>query len=109
MTNLAVPAAPRPSSVGSGDPRPGGVEDGFARMKRLSEIRAAFDAADSHQAKEQIRREPVLTELALEDRVDALHLPARHLAADGHEGVRFPQVAVVLRDLVFEHQMISER
>src|SRR5437867_4248371 len=47
--------------------RPAGVQNSLPRIERLCEFGAALNAANSHQAKEQVRREPVLTDLALED------------------------------------------
>src|SRR5688572_13955782 len=85
------------------------VENRLARMEAFCEVGAALNPANSHQAKKQVRREPVLTDLALEDRTDVAHLPAGRLPTDGHEHVRRSQIAVVLGDLEIGRASCRER
>src|SRR5229473_2282098 len=73
-----------------------------ARSRRL-------DAADPHQAPHRFRREPAFPALRLERRQDMIHLRATRRFIQRHVAVGRGEIAVVLRDFVFEDQVVPKR
>src|ERR1051325_11315053 len=71
--------------------------------------RVRLHAPDAHQPEEEVVGEPVLGALGCEMRPQELGLALRALLGDREEDVARREVAVVLRDLELEDEMVPER
>src|SRR6266446_130622 len=83
-------------------------EDQLPRIKCFSEStgRIRFDSPDAHQALKSILRKPMLIALRFEAGHQILDLTVANLAIERHEEIGRTEVAVVLRDFIFEDKMI---
>ena len=81
------------------------------RVEGLREAcrRTGLRASEPHEPEEEVFGEPVLVPLRREMRPQEGDLTARQLLVDGDESVRRAQIAVVLRHLVFENQVVAKR
>ena len=71
--------------------------------------RDRLEAAQAHQPGERVAIEPVLVRLAREVPLEERQLLLDDRLGQRHEDVRRPEVAVDLRDLVLEDQVVAER
>src|SRR6185295_5254117 len=69
----------------------------------------ALHPTNPEHRSEQLFRKPTLSALAREAGQNRVDLPATQRFLQRHEDVRRPKVAVILRDLVLEDQMIAKR
>ena len=70
--------------------------------------RNGLHPAQAHQPEERLAVEPVLAGLGREVLLEQRQLPLHDLRRERHEHVRPPEVAVELRDLVLEDQVVAE-
>ena len=70
--------------------------------------RPRFDTAQTHQAIEHVFGKPMLIPLCPEITHQPLHFPATNCIGQWHEKVRLVQVGVVLRNFVFQDQMVAK-
>jgi len=73
-----------------------------------SEVERMIADAEAHRGEERLPREPVLVALALEDAPDRLDLVLHVIGVEGDVDPRPSEVAVPLRDLVLEDQLVAE-
>src|SRR5690606_32654052 len=85
-------------------------EHGLAYEERFGVTgrRAALDAAQPGQREHGVGAEPVLRALRRECVEDVRRLALAVLARHGNEEIRLSQVAVVLRNLVLQHELRAE-
>src|SRR5260221_8352983 len=68
-----------------------------------------LDAAKSLQRQEGLRAKPLLRSLRRKGLVNILRLAFAGLAIQSHKKIRRTQVAIVLRDFVFQDEMAAKR
>src|SRR4029434_6486030 len=68
----------------------------------------ALHSTHAQEGPEEILREPALAGLAWEAGKDHLDFPPTERVVERYEDIRRPEVAVVLGDLVFENELVSE-
>src|SRR5262249_11591427 len=79
----------------------------LARVEGLGEGLAALDAAQAHQPAQRLGVEPGLARLRRVGGEQRLHLALGELGVETDVGVGLAEVALVLRDLVLEDQVVA--
>src|ERR1043165_3705 len=76
----------------------------FATMKSFREaaLRARFDTAQAHEAEKRVFREPMLRALRAEVLQEQFGLAPRQSSVELNKEIRQPQIAVELRDFIFQ-------
>ena len=86
-------------------------DDDFWSVERLSVSRGrgALEPAQAHQPAKRLRVVPVLSRLGREVTKHEIELAIDHVVFERNVQIWAPEVAVPLRDLVLEDQVIAER